>query len=238
MIAGVIGGLGPAATAYFMELVIRMTDAQCDQDHLEMMIYNSPKIPDRTAYILGESRENPAEPMIAIGRKLAEQGADYISIPCITAHYFHKELTENIPVPIIHAVYETGVEIQRHGIQKVGIMATDGTIQSRIFQKQLEEMGMQGILPDPVYQGYVMDLIFKNVKAGIRADCERFQMVAEHLRNRGAEIIVLGCTELSLIKRDYEIGGGFIDALEVLAQRTVVKGRVMLKREYQDLISI
>ena len=81
MTLGVIGGLGPIATAYFMELIIKMTDAACDQDHLDMIIYNSPRIPDRTSYILGRSDENPVKPMIEIGRKLAQQGADCISIP-------------------------------------------------------------------------------------------------------------------------------------------------------------
>lgn len=237
MKAGVIGGLGPIATAYFMELVIKMTDAGRDQEHLEMMIYNSPKIPDRTAYILGESGDNPAEQMIEIGKLLAEQGADYISIPCITAHYFHKELSENIPVPIIHAIYETGIEIRKSGIHKVGIMATDGTIQSRIFQNQLEELGMEVVLPDKIHQEYVMELIFKNVKAGIPADIGKFEEVSSHLRKQGAEIVILGCTELSLIKRDYEIGPGYIDAMEILAQRTVVRGKVKLKEEYQNLIT-
>lgn len=67
---GIIGGLGPMATAYFMELLINMTDAKCDQDHLEMIIYNCPSIPDRTAYILGKSNANPVVPIIKIGKKL------------------------------------------------------------------------------------------------------------------------------------------------------------------------
>ena len=91
---GIIGGLGPMATAYFMELLINMTDAKCDQDHLEMIIYNCPSIPDRTAYILGKSNANPVVPIIKIGKKLKEQNVDCISIPCITAHYFHDEIEE------------------------------------------------------------------------------------------------------------------------------------------------
>ena len=94
MSLGIIGGLGPMATAYFMELLINMTDAKCDQDHLEMIIYNCPSIPDRTAYILGKSNANPVVPIIKIGKKLKEQNVDCISIPCITAHYFHDEIEE------------------------------------------------------------------------------------------------------------------------------------------------
>ena len=82
------------ATAYFMQLIIKMTDANLDQDHLEMIIYNCPTIPDRTEFILGKSKASPLPRMIEVGKKLKEQNADYIAIPCITAHYFHKELEE------------------------------------------------------------------------------------------------------------------------------------------------
>ena len=85
---GVIGGLGPIATAHFLELVINMTDARCDQEHLDMIIYNTPSTPDRTAYILDNTRENPLPQMLDFGKRLAGQGADCIAIPCCTAHYF------------------------------------------------------------------------------------------------------------------------------------------------------
>ena len=108
---GIIGGLGPMATAYFMELLINMTDAKCDQDHLEMIIYNCPSIPDRTAYILGKSNANPVVPIIKIGKKLKEQNVDCISIPCITAHYFHDEIEE-----------ETYIRTKKQKITKIQII--------------------------------------------------------------------------------------------------------------------
>lgn len=130
---GIIGGLGPMATAYFMELLINMTDAKCDQDHLEMIIYNCPSIPDRTAYILGKSNANPVVPIIKIGKKLKEQNVDCISIPCITAHYFHDEIEEKTGCKVMHAIRDTSYMLKEAGLTKIGIMATDGTIQSRIF---------------------------------------------------------------------------------------------------------
>jgi aspartate racemase len=104
---GVIGGLGPIATAYFYELVIQMTSAKVDQEHIEMLIFSKPSIPDRTEYILGKSKENPVHPMIDIGKLLVGMGADHIAIPCITAHYFHDILSEGIGAPIIHIIKET-----------------------------------------------------------------------------------------------------------------------------------
>ena len=236
MTLGVIGGLGPMATAGFLELVTQMTDAGTDQEHLNMIIYSAPGIPDRTAYILGQSGESPVGPMIDIGRKLCEQGADFISIPCITAHYFHRELQESISVPIINAIYETGMEIQKNQIEKVGILATDGTIQSRIFQNQLEDMGMEVLVPGDTGQQYVMDIIYKNVKAGKAIEVEKFRQVSWELFSRGAQILVLGCTELSSVKKEMQLREGYLDAMEVLAQRSVLRCNGKLRKEYENLV--
>ena len=236
-VLGVIGGLGPIATAHFMELVIRMTDAKYDQQHLDMMIYNFPSIPDRTGYILGNTNSSPLPQMIGIGKKLSEQGAEYIAIPCITAHYFYAELEAGIPAPIINGIRETVLHLKEHGITKAGIMATDGTITARLFHRELEAEGIQPIIPSTARQQDVMHLIYNNIKANVPADMARFASVSRELREKGAQAIILGCTELSLIKRDYPIGAGFIDAMEVLAQRAVVMCGQQLKPEYRCLIS-
>lgn len=233
----VIGGLGPLATACFLEMVTEMTDASRDQDHLEMIIYSVPWIPDRTDYILGRSQDSPIDPMIEIGRKLAGEQVSCIAIPCMTAHYFYRELSERIPVPIVHGIYETGMEIQKNHIEKVGLMATDGTIRSRIFQEQLENMGLKVLLPDEQCQQYVMDVIYKDVKAGRPAEEEKFREASRQLTDMGAQVILLGCTELSLVKRQYSLGKNYLDAMEVLAQRSVVRCGKKLKKEYENLLA-
>ena len=214
---GVIGGLGPMATACFLEMITKMTEAQCDQDHLEILIHSAPYIPDRTAFILGRSKDSPVEPMLKIGKKLAKE-VSCIAIPCITAHYFYRELSENIPAPIIHGIYETGLELQKNGIKRAGLMATDGTIESRIFQDQLEKMGIE---------------VLANLGT---IDMEKFQKVSLQLKDQGAQVILLGCTELSLIKKDVPLGKEYLDALEVLAQRCVVRCGKKLKKEYENLL--
>lgn len=234
---GVIGGLGPGATAHFMELVIRMTDAKVDQEHLEMLIHNAPATPDRTQYILDPTKPNPFPKMLRIGKNLACQGAGCIAIPCVTAHYFHKDLEAGIPVPVINGVRETVLHLKEHGIQKVGIMATDGTVQAGIFHRELEAQGMVPVVPSPDRQADVMHLIFQNIKAGVPPRMELFHRVREELFALGAQGIILGCTELSLIKRDYPIGPGFVDAMEVLAQRSVILCGGKLKEEYRCLIT-
>lgn len=109
------------ATAYFMELIIRMTDAVCDQDHLDMIIYNRPNVPDRTKFILGLSDEDPAGSMIETGRKLVEQGVDCIAIPCITAHYFHDQMEAAIGRPILHLIQDTVRHMKAFGVETAGL---------------------------------------------------------------------------------------------------------------------
>lgn len=234
---GVIGGLGPLATAYFFELVIKMTDAKTDQEHVEMIIYNRPSVPDRTRFIIEKSGENPLPDMIEMGQWLKEQGADIIAIPCITAHYFHKELTKAITVPIIHIVKETAEHLASYGIKKAGIMATDGTVYAGLFQKELEKKHIECVLPDEKHQAFVTSLIYEDVKAGRPIETDKFEAVSEYLRGHGAEIIILGCTELSMIKRDYDIGAGYLDAMEILARKAVLLCGAVLKGEYQCLIT-
>lgn len=234
---GVIGGLGPLATAWFMELVIRMTQAQTDQQHLDMLIYNIPSIPDRTAYLLDPSQESPLPPIIRIGKALAAQEAECIAIPCITAHYFLPQLSREIPIPIIDAVGETASHLRRFGVSAAGIMATDGTIATKLLQNALESQGIRAVLPDPGGQKKVMELIYEDIKADRPVDIEKFRQVSRDLRQQGAQVIILGCTELSLIKREHAIGPGFIDALEVLAQQSVLRCGGQLKENYRCLIS-
>lgn len=234
---GVIGGLGPAATAYFMELVIKMTKANCDNEHLEMIIYNSSSIPDRTSYILGKSKYNPVIPMTIIGKKLEEQNVDYISIPCVTAHYFYETLAKEINKPIINILRETVLHLKENDIKTVGIAATDGTISSGLFQNELKAFGINYVLPSTKSQQLIMNLIYKNVKAGLPIDMEKFLSVSEELKHNGAEVIILGCTELSLIKRDCSIGSGYLDAMEVLARASVLHCEKPLKVQYKNLIT-
>lgn len=234
---GVIGGLGPIATAHFLELVINMTDAATDQQHLDMIIYNTPTIPDRTAYILDNTAESPLPRMLDVGKALAQQNVSYIAIPCVTAHYFFSQLESGISVPLINGVEETVRHLKENGIRRVGIMATDGTVRSGIFHRELKKQGLEPLVPRPDAQKHVMHLIFNNVKAGVPAEMDRFAAAARDLREQGAEATILGCTELSLIKRDHAIGPGFLDAMEVLARQAVISCGKPLKESYRCLIT-
>lgn len=236
-VLGVIGGLGPLATAHFLELTARMTDAAVEQQNLDMIVYNFPSIPDRTGYILGSNLKSPLPGLLWAGRSLAQQGVDCIAIPCVTAHFFYEELTEAVRTPIIHGVRETARYLKAQGVGSAGIMATDGTIISGLFSRALMDEGVRPILPSKARQADVMRLIYDDIKAGNPPDMEKFHAVREELQGKGAETVILGCTELSLIKKDYAIGSGFLDSMEVLAQQSVLRCGKGLKPQYQNLIS-
>ena len=234
---GVIGGLGPLATAHFYELIIQMTDALRDQDHIEMLIYSKPSIPDRTDYILGKSKANPITMMIEAGKSLVSSGVDYIAIPCVTGHNFYDQIAVNLGVPVIHMIKETVNYLKLYGVQCAGIMATEGTIYSKVFQSELEQFGIKAVIPSQGMQSYLSSLIYQNIKANQAPDMDKFYAVSEELKSNGAETIVLGCTELSLIKRDNSIGTGFLDALEVLAMHSIQLCDAKIKKEYNSLIT-
>lgn len=233
---GIIGGLGPMATAYFLELLVQMTKADCDQEHIEMIVYNCPNIPDRTNYILGKSKENPLPYFVSIAQKLKEEQAELVAIPCMTAHYFHKELEEKSKISIINAVSETANYLKKRGYHKVGIMATDATIKKGIFSKQLAKFGIDSVCPNENEQKMVMELIYQNIKSGKSIQTQLFEQVSNALFEQGAEVILLGCTELSIIKKNHKLTSNYLDVLEVLA-KICVEQCGNLKEEYKELIT-
>ena len=234
---GVIGGLGPMATAYFLQLLVQMTEARTDQEHIEVLLHSKPQIPDRTRFILGQSREDPLPQMVEIGRELAGQGAELIAVPCVTAHYFQKKLEDSIGIPVVDTIRETALSLKAAGVTKAGILATDGTIESGLFQRAFAGEGISAMLPDRAGQQAVMQIIYQNVKAGQPVDSAAFWRVTEGLFGQGAQAVLLACTELSLVKRDFGLGEGFLDVMEVLARKAVlICGR--LKGQYECLLRL
>ncbi len=234
---GVIGGLGPLATAYYLQLLADMAQAECDQDHMEVYMYSCPQIPDRTGHILHpETTESPLPKMVELCKKLEKEEVKAVTIPCITAHYFCAGIEAVCKVPIIHVVKETVQYLKERDIKKVGIMATDGTIQTRLLQDELELAGIDVIIPDEIHQEKVMTLIYDQVKKGKPIDQTLQQEVEAHLKEKGVDVILLACTELSIIKRDGKTGTRVLDLLEVLA-RCAVQCCGELKEEYEELIS-
>lgn len=218
---GIIGGLGPMASAQFMSLLTAMTAAQSDQDHIETILYSRPQTPDRTAYLLGKSKNSPLPVLLETASVLEQLGAEVLAMPCMTAYSFGHEISAAIRGTLINPITETAALLKMQGHKKIGILATDGTLQVGLFQKALSAQELAFYVPDEKHQRLVMHLIYENVKKGQPADPDMLEEIGRYFRGLGADRMILGCTELSVIKQTQEIGAGYLDAMEVLAARAI-----------------
>lgn len=243
---GIIGGLGPMATVYYLELLTRMTDAAKDQEHPRIFLESLPDIPDRTAYVLDQTAENPVPVLIDAAKALQNLGAELLTIPCITAHCFYDQIAEAVRIPVLHLPRCVAQDTARKGIRTVGILTTTGTIQSGILEMEFAEAGVDTILLDAERQESLMQIIYGQIKKGTDVNWQMFLELSEYLFHQGAEKLVLGCTELPLLKRDVRqvenpvleriLTEDSIDVLEILAQHALLLADVPLKSEYEDVI--
>jgi len=231
---GIVGGMGPEATLDCFGKIIRNTPANKDQEHLRVLIDSNPKVPDRTAAILGKG-ESPVS-VIADGcRALERAGADFIIIPCVSAHFFLTEIRAQSSLPILSifdAVTETVLR-DHPEINTLGLMATSGTVHGGLFQKRLAEDGIQTLVPAASVQSSIMDAIYdiKNIEPSRSRDAISADLVtaADTLITTGAQGIVAGCTEIPLALKAEHLSVPYFDALTILARAAIREaGRVPL----------
>jgi len=222
-IIGVLGGLGPWATVDLFEKILRLTPARRDQDHLRVIIDNNPKVPDRSPAILGRG-EDPTPALVATARNLERAGADFIVIPCNTAHAFYGAIASAVRIPVLHIMEEVAAEAERliPGLRRVGVLATTATIAAGLYHRAFGRIGAQVLAPGEAAQETVTRLIY-GIKAGRRGEEATRQAagVARDLIRQGAEAIVLGCTELPLILPPAEVSVPLLDSNLILAQAAV-----------------
>lgn len=200
---GIIGGMGPLATVDLFGKIVKNTPAKKDQDHIRVVIDNNTDIPDRTAALL-EGGADPAPQMIKSVERLVAGGADVLIMPCNTAHGFLERVREASPVPVLNMIQLTCQALKKRGITRAGLLATTGTIRTGIYPKYFD--GVELLLPEEGEQAAVMDMIYGGVKAGVMDyDASAVQKTAEHLLERGAQTIILGCTELPLAMELYAL---------------------------------
>ena len=219
---GILGGLGPMSTVYFCELLNRHTAASCDADHIDMLISSRATTPDRTAYILDKSAPDPLPVMLEEAHRLENAGVDLIVVPCNTAHYFYDGLAQGCKTSILNIIDETTAHLARSGIKTFGLLATEGTIRSGAYERFCKERKLTCITPTEKEQAIVSSIIFEAIKQNKPVDIEAFYRVVESLFTKGCERIVLGCTELSLLKKQGLDDTLFVDSLDVLAHRTIL----------------
>jgi len=223
IIGGVLGGMGPLATVDFMSNVISLNPIQTEKDHIHLIVDQNPHVPNRQ--IKTSAQRNKISSLLAErAMKLEAAGADFLVMPCNTAHMFADAIKKVISIPFLNIVEETVAEISRYHSKKttVGIMATSACLESMIYQEGLVNANRNFIIPNERIQKKCMQIIF-SIKDGrdIKSMQKEMKQVAEHLIAMGAEIIIAGCTEIPLVIRDNDISVPLISSTEVLALKTI-----------------
>lgn len=226
-VVGVLGGLGPAATAVFLDLLVRATDAASDQEHLDLLVSQHSTTPDRTARILDETAADPGPVLARDATMLERAGVGLLVLPCNTAHHFVRRIEAVTSVPFVSIVDAT-VELaaQRVGPDgTVAVFATEGNVHARVYQDALEARGLRALVPDAELQGRINTLIYEQVKANRPVDRDLFERCVAEAVGLGAGTVVLGCTELSVIYDQHGFRGDerLTDSLTELARQTVLR---------------
>jgi len=222
-VIGVLGGMGPEATIAFYSHIVSATPAGRDQDHLRVIIDSNPGIPDRTAAILGEG-ESPMPAMAAGIDALRRAGADFVAIPCVSAHAFIDELKKNARLPVLSVLDVVVEAVQQHPrrLGRLGLLATTGTVRAEMFQHRFAAAGLEVRLPNSEDQARVQASIYA-VKAGAPGAVRReitgeLRVIVNRLVSAGAEGIVLGCTEIPLVLGPGDVAVPVFDSLMLLAR--------------------
>jgi len=224
---GVIGGMGPEATADFLRRIIAATPARDDEDHIHVLVDNNPKIPSRLAALLEGGGEDPLPVLIAMARGLEKQGADFLTMPCNTAHYYLPAIANAVSIPMLDMV---ALSIARLAAQsprprKIGMLASPAVQKVGLYETRLKEAGFTALFPDADDEAKILGVI-RAVKAGKLTDQHKrdYADVAAALERAGADAYLIACTELSVIGPP---GARLpsVDALDALVTATVAEAK-------------
>lgn len=222
---GVLGGMGPAAAADFYVRIVATHGALRDQDHPPCILYSATQVPDRSAFLL-EGGADPTAELVAAARLIEAAGADFIAMPCNSAHAFLQPMRAAVEVPVLDMIALATAAVARVVPQAalIGVLATSGTVDAGLYGGPLERRGLATLYPDAAVQEQVMAAI-KDVKAGLAprpgASDSRLVAAAAHLSNRGADCIIMGCTEVPLALTPADSPVALIDGNQVLVDTTL-----------------
>ncbi|TCM99358.1 aspartate racemase [Paenibacillus sp. BK033] len=223
---GIIGGMGPKATSVFFEKIINKTNADLDQNHINIIILNHTSLPDRTDVLRkkeGDLFLNKISKDMAL---LHNAGVSNIAIPCNTAHCFYDEMQEMTPIPIINMVNETlKLVTDKFGSgSKIGILATDGTLHNGVYSKECENLNLKLFKPNEEIQKRIMSIIYEKLKKNQQVKPAEIEEIIEKLLSDfGCDCVVIACTELSSIPLRQNIKRYCIDAMDVLVEQSILR---------------
>ncbi len=224
---GVIGGLGPEATLDFFSKILASTPAAIDQDHIHLIIDNNPKVPDRNKAVAGVG-PSPAPALAAMARRLEHAGADFLVMPCNAAHAFQSAIESAVSIPFVSIIEETCGEVVRRfpAVKCVGVLASTGCIDAELYQTAFARRGIAVVVPVAAERDAFMQLVYR-IKSGETAHlfADGMRDIAAALVERGAEVLVAGCTEVPLVLGERDVPRPLVDSTDVLVRATIQSAR-------------
>lgn len=223
-IVGILGGMGPEATLDLFRCIIALTPARRDQDHVQILIYSNPKIPDRTKAVAAGG-ESPIRQLVESAQLLEKGGAGIIAMPCNAAHHYLPEMRRMVQIPFLDMIEETSrqLRIRLPHVKKVGLIASIGTYCSGVYSRSLSRMGVEAVIPPDADQQRI-EAAINEIKAGSRGRAsqkETFQSVGGRLISSGAEAVILGCTEIPLAFDAGDVDYPTLNPTKILAEAAV-----------------
>lgn len=218
---GVLGGMGPAATALFLQELVAHTGAERDQDHIDAVVLSHASLPDRTH---PDARDGDLLGLLARDVALLERaGAGCIAMPCNTAHIYHDELSRASSVPLLDMVEEAVGQALRYcpDARAVGVLCTDGTRRDGMYARACLRHGVRAIYPSPECQRGVMGLVYGHVKRGEPGGVRLFEEAYRDVKLAGADVVVLGCTELSVFRARHGVPRDCVDSIDALVRASI-----------------
>ena len=222
---GVIGGMGPAATAHFLTRLVALTPAKDDADHIPVLVDNNPQIESRIDYIINRRGDSPARTLAAMARALEKNGAAALAMPCNTAHWFADDITRAVNIPLLNminlSVADVAQRLDRGG--SIGMLASPAVRKTQIFDSPSKDAGFELIFS---FEDRLLNLI-KMIKAegGSRTAETELRSIASAFRDQGAKFLLIACSELSIIASALSAEFDAIDTLDVLARASIAFSR-------------
>ena len=227
-VVGILGGMGPDASVDLMPRILRLTPAEDDSDHLRMLVDNNPGVPSRIAALIHGNGPSPLPVLEAMARGLESQGAEFLVMPCNTAHHYHADVAAAVDIPFLNLMELVARRLQQlePRVERVGLLASSALQIIHLYEPWLEGVGMTALYPEARLQDDLMALI-RAVKAGRSREhgTAALGAAAEQLASSGADCLLIACTELSVIAASLAPQRPVVDAAEVLAQETVAFAR-------------
>ena len=225
---GILGGMGPEATVDIMKRIIRHTPALDDGDHIHCLIDNDPKVPSRIKALIEGTGENPGPHLAQMAARLEKWGADFLIMPCNTAHYYFSYIKDSVSIPVVHIIDLIVDHIVSFSpdIKQIGVTASTAVLKTGLYEERFKAHGIEVIYPNDTLQDELLYVI-KKIKAGDTGSeiCDSYRKICDSLAKQGAGTIIVACTELSVISDVLKSNGkgeyDLLDAAEFLAKKTV-----------------